>query len=91
MIKTTKPRHPDAQLGDSAAVSATHLPDVSLQLCVHLLRLDEVFPGRVQVLLQLRHVTAEGGQALLHLALLSGLLVYDFLELHYFGKVFLVA
>ena len=69
----------------------THFADILLQFRVHFLGLDEVLPGRVQVLLQLRHVGREGCQALLHLALLPRLPVYDFLELDHLSQVFLVA
>lgn len=74
---------------ETAAV--THFADVPLQLRVHFLGLDEVLPGRVQVLLQFRYVGRQGCQALLHLALLPRLLVNDFLELDHLGQVFLVA
>ena len=69
----------------------THFADVLLQFYVHFLGLEEVPPGRVQVLLQLCHVGRQGCQALFHLALLLRLLVYDFLELDHLSQVFLVA
>ena len=64
---------------DTAAV--THFADVPLKFSVPVLGLEEVLPGRVQVLLQMFHVGREGCQALLHLPLLPQLPLYDFLEL----------
>ena len=72
---------------DTAAV--TYFVNILLQFPVHVLGLEEVLPGRVQVLLQLCHMGKEGCQALLHLALL--LLVYDFLEVDHLSQVLLVA
>ena len=69
----------------------THFTDIPLQFRVHILGLEEVLPGHVQVLLQLCHVGREGCQALLHLAMLPRLLVYDFLELDHLNQVFLMA
>ena len=69
----------------------THFTDIPLQFHVHILGLEEVLPGHVQVLLQLCHVGREGCQALLHLAMLPRLLVYDFLELDHLSQVFLMA
>ena len=71
--------------------TVTHFADIPLQFCVHFLGLEEVLPGRVQVLLQLCHMGRGGCQALLHLVLLLRLLVYDFLELNHLSQVFLVA
>lgn len=65
----------------------THFSDFSLQFRIHLFRLDEVFSSCVQILFQLCCMTGQGGQALLHLALLSSLPVYDFLQLQHFGKI----
>ena len=48
----------------------THFADVPLQFRVHVLGLEEVLPGRVQVFLQICNVEREGCQALLQLALL---------------------
>lgn len=81
-----------SQPNDATAISPlTHFTNISLQLCVHFLGFDKIFSRGVQVLLQLCHVTGEGGQTLLHLALLPCLLVDDFLQLDDFGEVFLVA
>ena len=93
--------HPEAEIAGGArdhiplrtteTAAVTHFADVPLKLRVHFLGLDEVLPGRVQVLLQLRYVGRQGCQALLHLALLPRLLVNDFLQLDHLGQVFLVA
>lgn len=69
------------------SASHTHFTDISLQFRIHLFRLDKVFSSCVQILLQLRCMTRQGGQALLHLALFPCLPVYDFLQLQHFGKI----
>lgn len=72
------------------SASHTHFTDISLQFRIHLFRLDKVFSSCVQILLQLRCMTRQGGQALLHLALFPCLPVYDFLQLQHFGKILVV-
>ena len=67
-----------------------YLSQVSLQPCVHVFRLDEVFPGRVQVLLQLADAWGHGGHALLHLTQVRGLALHHLLELHHPHRTALV-
>ena len=71
--------HPKAEITgrrrDPQSTSGRHdrhhsLADVPLQFRVHVLGLEEVLPGRVQVFLQICNVEREGCQALLQLALL---------------------
>lgn len=64
-----------------------HLFDVPLVLVVHLLRLDEVLAGRLQLLFHLGDPGGEGGHALLHLGQLVVLLLQQVLQLHHLARL----
>lgn len=64
-----------------------HLAYVPLEAGVHVLRLDKVFAGRVQILLQFAHSAAEGNNTLLHLKQLFALPVHHLLQLRHLPHV----
>lgn len=64
-----------------------NLFDVPLVLVVHLLRLDEVLAGGLQLLLHLGDPGGEGGHALLHLGQLVVLLLQQVLQLHHLARL----
>ena len=61
--------------------------DVPLVLVVHLLGLDEVFAGGLQLLLHLGDPGGERGHALLHLSQLVVLLLQQVLQLHHLARL----
>ena len=90
-LRSPENKKPTFHLRTTDTAAVTHFADVLLKFSVPVLGLEEVLPGRVQVLLQMFHVGREGCQALLHLPLLPQLPLYDFLELYLLRHVFLVA
>ena len=90
-LRSRENRGPTFHLRTTDTATLAHFVDIPLQFHVHFLGLEEILSGHVQVLHQLCHVGRKGCQALLHLALLLRLLVYDFLEFDHFSQVFLMA
>lgn len=64
-----------------------HLFDVPLVLVVHLLWLDEVLAGGLQLLLHLGDPGGQRGHALLHLGQLVVLLLQQVLQLHHLARL----
>lgn len=64
-----------------------HLFDVPLVLVVHLLWLDEVLAGGLELLFHLGDSGGEGGHALLHLGQFIVLLLQQVLQLHHLARL----